>query len=63
VLARADRLVFPDSESAAEHWQRVAMNQAVDAYIASLHPPELTAVEISGDTHAKKPWKSFTSLN
>jgi SAM-dependent methyltransferase len=63
VFARADRLVFPDSESAAEHWQRVAMNQAVDAYIASLHPPELTAAEISGDTHAKKPWKSFTSLN
>jgi SAM-dependent methyltransferase len=63
VIARADRLVFPDSESAAEHWQRVAMNQAVDAYIGSLHPPELTAAEISGDTHAQKPWKSYTSLN
>jgi SAM-dependent methyltransferase len=63
VLARAGRLVFPDSESAAEHWQRVAMNHAVDAYIASLHPAELTAAEISGDAHAKWPWKSFTSLN
>lgn len=63
VLARADRLVFPDSESAAEHWQRVAMSQAVDAYIGSLHPHELTAAEISGDTHANKPWKSHTSLN
>ena len=56
-------MVFPDSESAAEHWQRVAMSQAVDAYIGSLHPHELTAAEISGDTHAKKPWKSHTSLN
>ncbi len=62
MLARADRLVFPAAESAAEHWQRVAMNEAVDAYIASLDPPERTAAEISGDTHAKRPWKSYTTL-
>jgi SAM-dependent methyltransferase len=63
LLARADRLVFPPTDSPAEHWQRVAMNQAVDAYIASLGPSERTAAEISGDTHAKRAWKSYTSLN
>ncbi len=36
---RADRLVFPEADSPDEHWQRVAMNQAVDAYIASLQSP------------------------
>jgi hypothetical protein len=63
VAARAGRLVFPEAKSASEHWQRVAMNQAVDAYIGSLRPHELSAAEISGDTHANKPWKSHTSLN
>jgi SAM-dependent methyltransferase len=63
VLARADRLVFPEADSAAEHWQRVEMNKAVGGYITSLHPSDLTAAEISGDTHANTPWKSYTSLN
>src|SRR5688572_16745756 len=63
VLARIDRRVFPPAESSTEHWQRVAMNRAVDEYIDSLQPLELTAAEISGDTHAEKPWKSYTSLN
>jgi SAM-dependent methyltransferase len=62
VLDRVDRLAFPAAKSASEHWQRRVMNEAVDAYIASLHPPERTAAEISGDTHAHRPWKSYTSL-
>ena len=61
LLDRADRF-SPRTDSPHEHWQRVAMNQAVDAYIGSLIP-RATAVEISGDTHANKPWKSYTSLN
>ena len=63
LLERADRLVFPPTDSSAEHWQRVAMNQAVDAHIAALDPSGKTAAEISGDTHAKRPWKSYASLN
>ena len=33
-----DRVLFPEAASGPEHWQRVAMNQAVDAYIAALDP-------------------------
>jgi SAM-dependent methyltransferase len=61
-LDRLDRLAFPDSDSAAEHWQRVVLNRAVDTYITSLDPSQLTAVEISGDSHAHRPWKSYTTL-
>jgi hypothetical protein len=63
VLDRADRMVFPEADSSGEHWQRVAMNRAVDAHIATLYPPDLTAAEISGDTHESRPWKSYRSLN
>jgi SAM-dependent methyltransferase len=38
------------------------MNRAVDRYIDSLSPPGRTAVEISGNSHAKRPWKSYSSL-
>jgi SAM-dependent methyltransferase len=60
---RAERLVFPDSHSADEHWQRVVMIESVDAYIAALPPESVSAVEISGDTHAGKPWREFTTLD
>ena len=39
------------------------MNEAIDAHIASLGPASLSAAEISGDTHAGKPWREFTRLN
>jgi SAM-dependent methyltransferase len=61
-LARADRLVFPEAQSAAEHWQRVVMNKAADEFIQSLDPSVCTAAEISGDTHASRPWKEYASL-
>ena len=38
------------------------MNTAVDEYIASLDPSRCTAAEISGDTHAGKPWKEYSTL-
>lgn len=62
VVGLGDRLVFPEAASAAEHWQRMAMNEAVNAHIASLGPSRCTAVEISGDAHADKPWKDYSSL-
>jgi SAM-dependent methyltransferase len=54
---------LPEAESAAEHWQRIVLNEAVRRHIESLDPPTRTAVEISGDFQARHPWKAFTSLN
>jgi SAM-dependent methyltransferase len=39
------------------------MNEAIDAHIASLDPTARSAAEISGDCHARKPWRRYTSLN
>ncbi len=38
------------------------MNGVVDARIDSLSPPHLRAAEISGATHADRPWREYTSL-
>jgi SAM-dependent methyltransferase len=62
LAALAERLAFPGADSPLEHWQRLALNKAVDEHMASLDPPSCTAVEISGDTHGTKPWKEYSSL-
>jgi SAM-dependent methyltransferase len=62
-FAAADRFVFPEASSGPEQWQRVVMNDVVSKHIDSLDPATRSAVEISGDSHAGRPWKSFTSLN
>jgi SAM-dependent methyltransferase len=61
-LGIGSRVVYPDAASAHAQWQRVALNQAVDEHIASLDPTRCTAAEISGDAHARKPWKEYISL-
>jgi SAM-dependent methyltransferase len=58
-----DRILAPDARSGAEQWQRIPLNRSVSAYIESLDPAGLTAVEISGDARAGHRWKSFASLN
>jgi SAM-dependent methyltransferase len=58
-----DGLLFPEAKSGGEQWQRVVLIDAVDRHIESLGPRELSAAEISGDSHAGKPWMSFRSLN
>ena len=63
VVNRLERRVLPEATSAEDQWQRVVMNQAVDAHIASLEPARLSAAEISGETHAGKGWKSYRSLH
>jgi SAM-dependent methyltransferase len=63
VARRLERRLFPEAGSAAEHWQRKVMNDAVDRHIAELGPERLTAAEISGDNHAAKPWLSHVSLD
>jgi hypothetical protein len=60
---RIDRAVLPEATSGATQWQRVVMNRAIDAHIASLSPSSLSAAEISGDAHASKPWREYTSLD
>ncbi len=58
-----ERLAFPEAQSSADHWQRLAMNGAVNEYIVALSPPERTAAEISGSAHAARPWKRYASLS
>lgn len=61
-IQKADHIIFPPAESAPQHWQRVVMNRAVDQYIELLDPRRLTAAEISGDTHAHRPWREYSAL-
>jgi len=61
-LGAADRLAFPEAVPTSEHWQRLVLNDAVNEHIASLDPPRRTAAEISGDTHARKPWRAYSNL-
>jgi SAM-dependent methyltransferase len=56
-------LLLPEAESATDQWQRVTLIEEVDRHIAALDPSSRSAAEISGDTHAAKPWKSYLSLN
>jgi SAM-dependent methyltransferase len=57
------RLLAPDAGSAAEQWQRVILNRAVEAHLASLRPERLSAVEISGDARGGAGWREYVSLN
>lgn len=61
--AAADEALFPEATSGSDQWQRVVMNDAITAHIDALGPADLRAAEISGDSHAGRPWKEHTSLN
>lgn len=63
VRAARDRLLLPEAFAGNEQWQRVPLIEAVDRHVDALGPADLSAVEISGDALAGKPWKRFTSLN
>jgi SAM-dependent methyltransferase len=58
-----DRVLLPEASAAAEHWQREVMNRSVDQHLAALDPSACTAAEISGSSHAHRPWKRFVALN
>jgi len=58
-----DRALYPEAETGPGQWQRVAMNHAADARIAAFDPTTHSAVEISGATHADRPWKEYVTLN
>jgi len=57
-----ERIAFPEERSSTEHWQRLILNAAVDEFIARMNPSRCTAVEISGDSHARRPWKAYAEL-
>jgi SAM-dependent methyltransferase len=63
VRAAAEDRLLPHARSGEDQWQRVPLNAAVATHLESLHPPALSAAEISGDAQAGRAWKSFTSLN
>jgi SAM-dependent methyltransferase len=58
-----DETLFPEATSGGDQWQRVAMNEAINAHIDSLDPTRLRAAEISGVFHAIRRWKEHSSLN
>ena len=58
-----DRVLLPEATSGLDQWQRVPLNRAVEAHIASLDPSGKSAAEISGAAQAGKGWRSFISLN
>lgn len=60
--AARDALLYPEAATGAEQWQRVVLNREVGRHLASLDPPSRTAVEVSGDAHAGRGWKAYTSL-
>ena len=60
---RLDELAFPEAASAAEHWQRAAMDAAVEAHVATLPVPELRAAEVAGDARGDLGWRSHRSLS
>ena len=63
IAALRDRVLLPEAASGQDQWQRVVLNRAVDAHLASLEPATKTAAEISGSAQAGKGWKAFTSLD
>jgi SAM-dependent methyltransferase len=61
-LDRADRAVFPSGGPADEHWTRIVLNREISREIEALEPHRRTAVEISGDAHASRGWRSYEIL-
>jgi SAM-dependent methyltransferase len=58
-----DRALYPETPDPAEHWTRIVLNRAVDARIGELNPADCSAVEISGENHADRPWREYSSLS
>jgi SAM-dependent methyltransferase len=63
LIRAGERRAFPEAQAAPDHWQRLVVNRAVEEYILGLGPGECSAVEISGDAHAARPWKRYASLS
>jgi Methyltransferase domain len=60
--SKRDALLYPETLDPGLHWQRIVMNEAVDAFIEALGPSRLEVAEISGWVRKGKPWASYASL-
>jgi SAM-dependent methyltransferase len=60
--ARRNQVLYPAARSGADQWQRLVLNHAVDRHLEALEPATRTAAEISGNAHATRGWKRYTSL-
>jgi SAM-dependent methyltransferase len=56
-------LALPESASSDEHWQRQELNRAVNRHLRSIDPSRLSAAEISGTGHARRPWRRYVHLD
>lgn len=63
LAARTERALFPEAEGPRQQWQRVVLDRSVDSYLQALGVSALSGAEISGEGHAGRPWREFTSLN
>lgn len=61
--SKVSRVLYPKAASAAEHYQRRAMNAAIDRYLGRLAVEQLTAAEISGANHSHLRWSEHRSLD
>jgi len=57
-----DRVRLPEASAPLEQWQRMHLNGAVDSHLTTLGPSRLSAAEISGDSHAGRGWREYTTL-
>jgi SAM-dependent methyltransferase len=57
-----DPVRYPHTAKPLEHWQRIVLNDDVNRHLDSLGPERLRAAEVSGDTHAGRNWKEYSSL-
>jgi SAM-dependent methyltransferase len=46
-----------------DQWCRVVMNRRIDDHLSALDPQRLTAIEISGTAHNRRPWLKYTSTD
>lgn len=58
----ADPVRLPQSFDVRKQWQRIVMNDSIGAYLDALGTESLSGAEISGDAHASRSWKEYTTL-
>jgi SAM-dependent methyltransferase len=44
-----------------DQWCRIVMNRKITEHLASLHPEQLRAMEVSGTSHRHHPWREHVS--
>lgn len=57
-----DPVRLPQTFEVRKQWQRIAMNDSIDAFLDSLGTEGLNAAEVSGDAHASRRWREYTTL-